>query len=226
MKLRTLYTSLLICPALLSASLVGPAYPPPGGVTVVASGTGSGDTGGKTFAYSNFNSSQYSTLYWGPISILNVDNVGDPPTANMSFVGLNGAAYEFDSTANWTFNGTFTGTQHLPTRLLLTVSGLGAEDSESNLGATTNPTFPLFQVTGNFSANFVFQAFANSTWTPVNDYQNQNNNSGPQNRKSASFSFFSTPATTPEPGTWMLFGTGLAGLVFVRRRTSAGTAAR
>jgi hypothetical protein len=208
--------------AILGAGLIGPVYPAPGGNSFSSSGN-SGTAGGKTYSYSGFDPTQYDQLYWGPTDILNVYNSGDPTPADMSFVGHTGNVYEFDSTTPWAFLDSFEGTQQLNTRLLLTVTGLGAVDTETDLGATGgNSTYPLFEVTEDFSANFVFESFDDAAWTAITDYQNQNNNfnGAGTTHSSASFGFYSTSAV-PEPSTMLLFGTGLAALSFIRRRRSS-----
>lgn len=81
-------------------TLTNAGYPSPGNVTLGQSGSpGSGS--GKTFSYSNLNMdpSLYSAFYWGPTPVKNIDNAGDPAAAQMVFAGMNGSAWEFDSTA-------------------------------------------------------------------------------------------------------------------------------
>jgi hypothetical protein len=127
----------------------------------------------------------------------------------MAYFGQTGGTFEFDSTAPWELNSLQHGDQFLATRLLLTVTGAGAEDTEADLGASTAPSFPLFLVSGDFTATFVFQADEQNVWTNVGDlYNSLNTNSGNQIKTSAGFSFFTDPVSTPEPGTWFLVGSG------------------
>ncbi len=220
MKLLVVLSLMALGSTARSATLAGPEYPPPGGVTFAPSGAGSGIGLGKTFSYSNFDATKYGQLYWGPVSILNVNNVGETPATNMAFAGLVGEFYEFDSTAAWSYDSIQTGLVQLPTKFLLSVIGLGTENTEASLGATTNPSYPLFQVTGNYSATFVFQVFYNSAWTPVRDFQNAHNNLGnTQVQTSVNFAFFNTDAA-PEPGTWAMFGIGVALLGVLGHRGS------
>ncbi len=227
MRLRTFVIAVLLSSApMLRAEIFGPEYPPPGGVTWVPSGPGAGSGAGETFTYSGFNPTQYAVLYWGPYDVSNVSNVGQTP-ADMQFQGLVGGSYEFTSTATWTFNA-ITGTVLLPTRMLLTVSGLGPEDTQGDIGASSpNASYPLFQVTGNFSATFVFQADYQGNWIPVNDFQNSHNNLGPMNQTSVDFEFFNT-AVAPEPGSFLLIGMGFAllALKLFRMKSSQGTQCR
>ncbi len=219
----------LSCGSLNAGPLTGPAYPPPGGVTFSGSGPGSG-SGGKTFSYSGFDNTAYGSLYWGPTSVLNIANQNDTGVADMTYTGLSGADYIFNSTQNWAFQQSNSTVQSLATRFRMTVIGLGAVDTEAHLGATAdlsfssfNPSFPLFQVTGGFSANFFFEVAdprSPGTWTGVNTYQNAVNNSTTHNQTSVKFGFFTTPAIAPvpEPGTVFLFGGGALALVAFARR--------
>jgi hypothetical protein len=224
--MKTVVTLLCLIPfsaAILGATLIGPVYPAPGGNSTAGSSGTSGTAAGRTNDYSGFDPTQYGQLYWGPTDILNIYNTGDPAPADMQYIGSVAAnVYEFDSTTPWTFYDSFEGPQQLRTRMLLTVSGLGVVDTAGDLLATGgNSTYPLFNVTGNFTANLVFQSFDDGTWTAITDYQNANNNGNGSNvQRSATFAFYSTSAA-PEPSTMLMFGTGLAGLGFVRRRRSA-----
>jgi len=51
--------------ATLQASLLGPAWPAPGGNSYSQAGQ-EGDYGGKTYTYTGFDPAQYLDLYWGP----------------------------------------------------------------------------------------------------------------------------------------------------------------
>jgi len=203
--------------SLLSAEvLTDVGYPPPGGVTF--SGSGDDGTTGATFSYSNFNvdPALYSALYWGPTEVDNVINSNDPYSGQMTYAGTSGSSYVFTSTALW--EGAYN------TRMLLTPTGLGAEDTEANLGASTTPSYPLFLVTGNFTADFVIQAFVGGNWEGVDTAYNSQLGNDPnvQDVTNVNFDFFTAPAaaSTPEPGSLFLFGAGavLAGLYRRRAR--------
>jgi hypothetical protein len=224
--IMTMTAAILSAHTLSADTLTNAGYPPPGNVTLGQSGSpGSGS--GKTFSYSNLNMdpSLYSAFYWGPTSVKNVDNAGDPAAAQMVFAGMNGSAYEFDSTATWNLNSLQDGNQNLNTRMLLTVTGLGAEDTEANDGASTDPLAPLFLVTAtSFSANYVFQAEEGAgNWVPVLTLFNSLNTNGATVQTSAGFSFFTDPVSTPEPGTWAMIGSGMGLLGLLRRRAASSS---
>jgi len=223
MKSTFFIIGIVFSASLLSAdTLTNVGYPPPGGVTLGSSGSAGGS--GKTYSYSNFDidPTLYSAFYWGPTTVLNVYNSTDANQnpAPMAFEGLIDGAYEFDSTATWALDSTQYGNQNLNTRVLLTVTGLGAEDTEANLGASSDPSYPLFLVTGAFTATYQIQADENGTWTGVTTLYNElNTPEGNRVETSVGFSFFSDPATAPEPGTWMLLGSGMVIVaVFGRKR--------
>lgn len=199
---------LWLAPAFAGAStLQGPVYPPPGGVTLGASGS-SGLSGGKTFSYSNFDPSQYGVLYWGPTSLL----IGEPNNTefDMTFNSCSNSTCEFDAPVGW----------YLPTRLILNVSGfLGAPVTEASQGVFAAPTYPLFQVNGNFSTTFEFEALQNGSWVPIDTIPNESlgTPAGNTNVKSANFGFFDT-LPTPEPASMVLIGAGLVCMGVIRRR--------
>jgi hypothetical protein len=109
--------------------------------------------------------------------------------------------------------------------MLLTVNGLGAENTELVDGATTAPLFPLFLVTAtSFDATFVFQAEEGTgKRVPVLDLFNRLNTNGATVQTSAGFSFFTDPVSTPEPGTWAMIGSGTVLLGLLRRRAASSS---
>jgi len=208
LKTFTLFALSSACALSTAATLTGPSYPPPGNVSFVSSGAGSGIGAGKTFSYSNFDPSAYGVLYWGPTSV----QIGysTSPLGDMTFAGCTGLSCEFDDNTDWI----------RPTRMLLTLSGnIGSEQTESSLGVNTAPTYPLFLVSGNFSATFVFQA-NNGGWQPIDQISNESLGTfvgNPTNDKSVNFGFFSS-SPTPEPGYSALIGLGLLGFGWTRKR--------
>lgn len=211
--IATLTFALIAGVSLLSAEvLTDQGYPPPGGVTFSGVGTSAGGAGGVTWSYSNFDlPDSYSALYFGPTEVDNVVNSDESSTGQMSYSGTNGPSYVFNSTALW--EGLYN------TRMVLTPTGLGAEDTESNLGASTAPSYPLFLVTGDFSVNFVVEALVGSNWVNVDTvYSDQHfNSSNVEDVTNINFDFFTAPAATPEPASVFLFGSSAVLMGLYRR---------
>jgi hypothetical protein len=234
MKLAYCYICLTIAAACLAyAGPTGPVYVPPGGDTFSSSGN-IGSAGGETFTFSNFNPSQFGSLWWGPTNA--VSDIGSDPFAGiqnvsapnyMNFVGYNGTAYEWDSTSNWMFQSDPSGTvinNNLPTRFLLNFIGPNATPTTKAAAgiASGNTAEAVAQITGNFSANFIFEAeTSNNVWQPVLDYFNNSHCiSNCTVNTSADFGFWSTaPATgTPEPRFYGLLLIGILALAVLIRR--------
>lgn len=233
---KLIWSGVFVC---LTASITfagptGPAYPPPGGVTLSQAGN-PGTAGGKTFSFSNFDFSQFGSLWWGPTNasdytgggIENVADSGNNNPGNMHFVGFNATAgaYEWDSGANWSFDSQFDGPVNVPTRFLLKFSGAAVPTTKALAGiASADTSEEVAQITGNFSGNFVFEAnTSGSTWTPVLDFYNSAHCIGVCNgvNTSADFGFWSTASSgaTPEPRFYGLVMVGMIGLLaLVRRR--------
>lgn len=176
-------SAILLVGPYLSAVTYVMGFPPAGGATLVQSGSSVGATGG-TFAYSNFNSGSYLTLYWGVNTVANVAQSDVLNPGNMTFLSYNPSTgiLAFGSTAQWTF---INGATSLPvttnTQLIVQVqpytgvnsgflgSGFltGETTTKGALGVSGNAADPLFQVlsAAPFQATFEFQ-----TWdgTPGN----------------------------------------------------------
>lgn len=229
-RIAALIAGLALGASPLLASVIGPVYPAPGGNGFSSSGA-SGDPGGATLNYSSFDPTQYSQLFWGLTDVQNVYNSNFAPsgTGNMTFVGYNpgtGVA-EYDSTVNWFYTDGLGGAHSYQTRLLLTFApaNLGSVTTQSAAGIS-GATDPVLDVTGNYSVNAEFEADVNGIWTPVDtEYNSVGEACGSCVETSFDGGFWYTPASsaTPEPGTLMLFGTGLFTVAgAIRRKFNRG----
>lgn len=214
--------------AVAYAGATGPVYPAPGNNSFSSSGD-QARAGGKTNNYGSFDFSQFGSLYWGPDNpstdgngVQNVTNSGGP-SGFMNFFGANGGSYEWDSSSNWNFSSAFYGNLSLPTRFLLTFSGAETTTTKAAaMIASGQPLEAVAQVSGNFSANFIFEAETSlGVWQPVLDFYDSAHcvsNCGVVD--GATFGFWSTSpaAATPEPSGYAFVMVGLIGLVAVTRR--------
>jgi hypothetical protein len=227
MRIAALIATLVLgASPLLASSIIGPTYPAPGGNTFNSTGAlGSGS--GATFNYGGFDPTQYSQLWWGVLDVQNVynSNVDPSGTGNMAFASYNSVTgvAEYDSTAAWTFtSGTGAG-ESFNTRMLVTFapSDLSDVTSQSAAGISGNPD-PVLDVPGSYSLDVVFQAqLANGSWEAVDDlYNSIGSNCGGCVVTSLDGGFwYSAPnSATPEPGTLLLFGSGMFTLAGVFRR--------
>lgn len=206
-------------------------FPPPGGVNFVSAdptGAASGNSGGQTFFFSNFNTASYNQLYWG----LNVSaNVWEGTgTGNMTFLSYNSSTgiATWGSTANWVFtSGTNPGCCSTPTQLMVQLqpytgspngflaSGfLSPSNTKGALGVSGDPNEPLFQVVngGSYQATFELATWDGNpadagdpnTSSPIFVY-NSGNNGGPGVNSSVDFEFWwsykTTTAKTVQVGT-------------------------
>jgi len=189
---------LLVC-AGIALALVGPAWPPPGGVDFTMSGAGAGSPGGQNFHFSNFDPNAFSALYWGPGAsdaiALTLD--GGPPDDVLTFSASSGAAAEWTGTCFYSGGGT-----DIPVRFTLTITGLGADPfvDAGSIGAPPGIGVLADNSSGlDFSANFIFEGLHQGTWTPVNDLPQPG---GGYTATSFSGGFFYEAPVSVSPSTW------------------------
>lgn len=209
-----------------AATILGPVYPPPGGVTFVGSGsTGSGI--GRTQFYTGMDLSATEDMWWGYASIDNPRHSSQGSTGQMVFSSYNpvtGLAI-WNSTANMTWSTAF-GTQNISTRMVVQFqpytgvasgflsSGFLTPTTKGAAGISGNPAESVLLVTGDFQAQIRYET---SGGTPLLDYYNGSSSFGGGVITNASAGFWYSE--TPEPVSFALTGIGLlaAGLLGRRR---------
>src|SRR5689334_9928419 len=243
--------------ALASGTPTGPVLPgvaPVAGVSFTPAGD-IGRAGGLTYTFSGVNAamSQFQTLEWGPADPNSVQlsmngdtsfsapgetltfNLGASDLANGKAVWMGAAQYPIAQPSS---------TISLLTRFTMTARDTTTSTPITNFNATSGygdgATVP---VTGDFSANLLFEVSANggATWTPAKDYFDAQQNV-PGNTIQTSFTggFFYTLANVPvatvspspfdfgnqlvgqtsAPQVFTVQNTGAAGLVMQNASTS------
>jgi hypothetical protein len=205
------------------AAVTGPMYPPPGGVTLVSSGTGDANAGGATWTYSNFAPADLSYgLYWGKSSStpvgLSLDGGGISGGENMVFNGFAGNVATWSGqTSIFVSNGFGYSQNIVSTRFTLTVSDLSNAPINFVTPASVDITFPsaanaVIPVTGNYKALRKFEVFYGGNWQPAYDlYNSLNTDPGRSAQKSFGAGFY-----VPEPTS--LAALAIFALPLMRRR--------
>ena len=135
----------------------------------------------------------------------------------MALDSYTSSAAKWTGKSSWTYiDGTGNPhTQDIDTRMTLTLSGANFLDA-SSLGSTVGVLAPVL---GDYSANILFEAYFGTTigWKPVNDgYNSFHHPAGVGTETNFLGGFYYTPV--PVPAAVWLFGSGLAGLVGLKRR--------
>jgi hypothetical protein len=222
---KVAYTSLLIlvvsalcCTSMAVAGLLGPEWPAPGGTTYTASGN-PGSGGGLTFSYSGFNPSQYSQLYWGPwegaVIGASLNGAGITGSEIMTFSSFTGNKAVWTGSSTWSYYSGSSHTDTISTRVTLTVNSTSFMDASAQGKGSIAVLAP---VTGNYSANILFEANFFGNWLPVNDgYDRYQTPRDIQTQLEFSGGYYYT--SVPVPGVFWLFGSGLIAVIGFRRRT-------
>ena len=198
------------------AAVVGPVYPPPGGVTF--NSTGSIGTIGATRTYSAFAPSELATMYFGKSSAVPVQLSMDGAT----FTGAETLTYQgsVGNTATWTGSSQILQTSGpsiaVDTRLVITLSGnIGSWEAPGPLGIPSAAD-AVADVNGDFNAFVRMEAkpTASSTWQGYLDLYN--NTAFKPTSSSTAINVGTAFYSIPEPSSLTLLGIG--GIAMLRRR--------
>lgn len=210
-------TLFLFTTAPSQADLIGAVWPAPGGSTWVNTGGVSGASALATWDYSGFNSSAFSSLYYG------LDQVTYGPLA-ATIDGAPLIALSFDSvsgtTATWSTSAPYTSASgsgdppsgNYPIEFRMTVTGLGASPwvDATTLGLPANVGAVADNSSGqDFTVNFEFVADLGSGFIPLNSVP------GPGGHVGSSFADGFYYAAIPETSSF-LFGGMICGLLLAK----------
>lgn len=244
MKPSRLIGVLFVCLSFISfhavaatVQLSGTGYPAPGGNDGSGAGNSGRDNGiegfGRTWTLSNFDNTQYDTLYYV---------LGDYPSGiwdasgprigsgGLDLLTFNAGTSDFlNGIVQWTGTTTFNvfgSPVEYNARFTLSITDT-SDVAQSLIDASTIVGMPTsvgaaYEVTGDFKANWLFELETSTgVWTPALDaFDSLATDPGAGMSLSSGGAFYYT-AVVPVPAAVWLFGSGLLGLVGIARRRSA-----
>jgi len=211
-----------------------PTWEAPGGRTEISSGISPADIGGKTWSYSNYDPTAYTDLYYVVGDYVDTINwVFTPAGPSIGTINLsNRVVLDYDSSASnlsggkviWTDNvaiNTSTGIVNLDARFTLSVydgssNPLPLIDASTISGMDTR-VGGAHHITGDFNANWLFELYNSSSWSPANDVFDDLQTL-PLDRLNTSVTRAYYYSPVPIPGAVWLLGSGLVCLVGVRKK--------
>lgn len=132
------------------AAPMGPDYPPPNGVTFMDTGS-PGEAGGKTYTFTDVDLAGLDALYWGPSAAIEL-SLNTDTTDLLTFAGNTA------TTATWTGTSTlYTSGGPVPYDSYFTLTLTGATFVTVGDAEITNGESVVAVITGDFSANFIFE---------------------------------------------------------------------
>jgi hypothetical protein len=157
-------------------NLVGPAYPPPGGVSFSTSGGPSpGDPGGLNFIFTVFDPTAFKALWWGPQNQTAVAAGLNQTPHTLTFSSISGATATWTGTTDYRVppSGNLV---NVPVRCDITVTGMGSNPwvlSTSVPGLDPGVGTGIGAVVPNpsgldFTATIEFKAYVGGSYIPLN----------------------------------------------------------
>lgn len=207
--MRTLKKLIVIVHLLLfsftsAAALIEASWPPPGSPDFSGSGISAVHTGGSTWVFSNFKTSEYDELFFGIKNIgLGEDARGSYDSTamvfNASLSDLSNGLVVWTNTFDF-FNAQSSSVQTVAGLFMLTINDLA--NNPLNLTLATdlgldNNLGGLLNITGDFTANMAFQIEGNPA---ISWYDNAHNS--PDNWLVSTFEsawYYSPPTSVSEP---------------------------
>jgi hypothetical protein len=208
-----------------AAQVMGPTYPPPGGVTFSTNGVSTTQSG-RVATYSGFDLSQTDDLYFAMTGHgLAMDGAIDESGETLTYSAIlsNLTAGQVTYTGQTQVNS-FGTDLTVFNRLVLTFTDLSGNPLALVLDGTIDPFNPVLEVLGGFKVSGNFESsFNGSTWSASQTFYDGVQGKPPvsgQLKSSLGGGFYYTVGGVPEPGTWamMLLGFGGMGLVIRRQR--------
>ena len=208
-----------------AAQVVGPTYPPPGGVTFSTNGVSTTQSG-RVATYQGFDLSQTDDLYFAITSHgLAMDGAIDEPGEALTYSAIlsNLAAGQITYTGQTQVNS-FGNDLTVFDRLVLSFTDLSGNPLALVLDGTIDPFNPVLEVLGGFRVSGNFESsFNGTTWSASQTFYDGVQGKPPvsgQLKSSFGGGFYYTVGGVPEPGTWamMLLGFGGVGLMMRRQR--------
>ena len=207
--------------------LVGPAYPPPGGVSFVnTAGQPAAAAGGNNLQYSSLNPAAYNQLFWGPADVI--------ATMNNNQSNLLSLVQPVSGqTATWTGQTQMSGTFYsglVDVEFIATITGTGNWVLPSTVGITgSDLPAVVAQITGtSFTVQEQFLARiagSNNAYVAFNDFYNQEHGTNTSDVYSGTSGEFFYSAV-PEPSTWAMMILGFAGIGLTAYRSRSRRAFR
>lgn len=207
----------------VGAAIVGPTYPAPGGNSWASNGGSAVHAGGVDFAYTNFDPSAFTDLYWGAWDVTTTSATLDGVLRTLAFDGVSGNVATWRGTTNWLDHLTGAWHDNVPIQLDIAITGNGSWVAAADLGLIGRSDYLWDTSRGNdFTANFLFSADAgvnHGGLKPLDEFE-VGASTSPNMQSNFSGGFFATAApSVPEPAAvvvWLLLG--ILSFVFCRSR--------
>ena len=218
-------TMILLVAGTATAGVIGPQYPPPGGVSwTPVSGTSLGASGGVTWAYSGFDLTATDDLWWAPHQVGASLDGGTPDPLSYAGQTTANSVIWTGYTPIWFLSGGSVYSTTIGVQFTATLLDGATWDSTPS-GASGAPP-RVEDVQGNFRVNMKMEGWNNGSWIPLDSLFNYFQQAYPSHKSVTSVTagfWYTTNPVVPLPpaaltGLVLLGALGGVGLLRRRRR--------